>query len=281
MIFFFASIAIVGSAGLTLFDRYILKRVSAHAFSLLTQILGALLFLPIALTNLHYMNTREAWFAIAIASILWAAYSLIGSISIKKTEASIRAPLSQSKLLWAVLFGAVILKEVVTWQHMVAVFIIFIGVSVLLWHPEKRFGSLKDPGIRWTLLTAILSALVAIADKYALGFFPVELYGFLVYLFPGFILLAFTPNQGKDINYLLKTNKLNLLLSAALGVVCYYATLKVYVLLEISVAYPLLPLSTLLVVFGGILFFKEKGNAWQKIAAAIIVIAGSVWLKLG
>jgi len=281
MTLFFAAVAIVGYAGWALFNRYVLKTVSAHSFSLLTNVLGAILFFPIALTDLSHSNTSTAWFAIAIASAIWAIYSILSSISTKNTEASIRAPLSQSKLLWAVLFGAMILREVITWQHALAVFVIFIGVSILLWHPEKRFGSLKDVGVQWTLFAAVFSALAAIADKYALGFFSVEFYGFLVYLFPALILLAFTPNQGSDIKHLLKTSKLKILVASIIGVVSYYATLKVYSALEISVAYPLLQVSTLLVVFGGILFFKEKGNVWQKIAAAVIVIAGSIWLKLG
>jgi len=279
--FFFATVAIVGFAAWGLFNRHILKSVSAHAFSTLVNIIGTILFIPVALTNLSHSNTRMAWLAIAIASAVWATYSILSSISTKNTEASVRAPLSQSKLLWTVLLGALVLREVVTWQHVAAVFVIFIGISTLLWHPERKFGSLKDPGVRWTLIAAIFSAFAAIADKYALGFFSVELYGFLAYFFPALILLAFTPHQGNDIKHLLKTSKIKIFVASVIGAASYYATLKVYSALEISVAYPLLQLSTLLIVFGGILFFKEKGNLWQKIIATIIVIAGSVWLKLG
>lgn len=280
MTFIYATIAILGIAGMGLYNRYILKSVSAHSFALLTNLIPAIIFVPIALSNWNYTNSKEAWIAILVASVLWALSSLLYSISSKTTEASIRAPLSQSKLLWALLFGLVILGEVISWQHALAVFVLFAGISILLWHPERKFGSLKDPGVRWTLGSAILSAAVAVADKYALGFFSVEMYGLLAYIFPGTILFLFTPRKGEDVAHLWKTSRIHVLLFSIVSVVTYYAMLKTYSLLPISIAYPLLQISTLITVIGGILLFRERENMLQKAIAVVLVIIGSVLLKL-
>lgn len=280
MLFIYFCVAIAGSAGITLYSKYVLKNASPHAFSLLTNLIGALIYAPIAISNISFTNTREAWFAVLAASLFWAIAALLSAASIKKTEVSVRAPLSQSKMLWTVLFSVLILGEAVTLWHLIAVLIIFLGISILLWHPEYKFGSLKDPGIRLIFASAVMSAVVAIADKYALGFFSIELYAFFVFLFPAATLALFTPNKGGDVKDLWKAHKWGVLAVSLLMIVAYYAVLKVYSSFPISVAYPLLQLSTVVTVMCGIFFLKERDHLGQKVIATFLVIAGSILLKL-
>ena len=280
MIFLYFAVAILGSATTSIWSRHILKNASAHSFAMFTNVISALFFIPIALSNISFTNNGRAWLALIIASSLWAAAALMSAISVKETHASIRAPLNQLKLLWSLLFSALILKEVVGLPHLIGGFIIFIGLSILLYHPEYKFGSLKDSGVRWTFISAVMSAAVAIADKYTLNFFSVELYGFIVFMIPSIILFFFTPNQGEDMRHLWKNYKKDIVLFSALMVITYYAVLKIYSLIPVSIAYPVLQLSTLVTVIGGIFILKEKEHLWQKMIATTIVIIGAIILKL-
>lgn len=280
MILLFLTLAVLGSVSSSFIERYVLKSHSAHAFTVLKNLLCGILFIPIAVSNISFQNTTEAVVALIMAGSLWAVATILSSISTKNTHVSIRAPLGQSRLLWNLLFSAIILKETITLNHFIAVLIIFIGITILLWHPERKFGSLKDIGVRWTLIYAVIIGLTAIADKYALRFFSPEFYGFLAFLMPAAILSFFTPKSDDNVKHLWKINKWKILFVSALSVITYYATLRLYLLLPISVVYPLLQLSTLLTVFGGILFFKEKENIAQKVLAAILVISGAILLKI-
>lgn len=172
MIVLWVTLAIVGVTGLNLYNRRILRHehVAPYAFTLLYNFIAAILLIPIALSNISYSHIEKGWIVVFVASVLWACSGLVSSFSAKNTHASIRAPLSQSRLLWVLFFSVIILGESISGAHLVAVLLIFFGVSVLVYHKKTKFGSLKDNGVRWTLLGSFIGAGGAVADKYALGF---------------------------------------------------------------------------------------------------------------
>ena len=281
MILIYAVATTIVSAMLNIYGRHVLKDVSAHAYAVVANLIGGIIFIPIALSNISFVTTSQTLVALFMSSCVWATAIILNTLSNKMAHVSVRAPVSQSKLLWVLIFSVVLLKESVSLQQAGAIGIIFIGLSILLWHPEYKFGSLKDPGIRWTLVGAVVSALTAIVDKYALNFVSVELYGLFMFTLPGVILLLFTPKKGEDIRHILRVHLKRILPISLMMVGSYYGALKMYSLLPISIAYPILQFSTLITVVGGIFILKEKEHLWQKIIAAIFVIIGSVIFKLG
>lgn len=281
MVYLYAIIATIGAAVLSIYSRYVLKRITAHSYAVIANILSGLIFLPIAFSNFSFTKSSGTIWAIVISVGVWSCWTMLNALSNKNTQASIRAPIGQSKLLWVLILGAVFLGEAITFQQVVGVVIIFIGLSILLWHPEYKLGSLKDSGVRWTMITAFAGALTAIVDKNALNFLSIELYGFIAFIVPGIILLLFTPKKAEDIKFTLTNHKIHIVLISLMMVGTYYMTLKTYSLLPISVAYPFLQLATLITVIAGIFILKEKEHIWQKIIATILVIIGSVIFKIG
>ena len=279
MVAFLISLSVLAYAAAKIIDRYVLKGVSPYAYALVVNTVSAILFLPVALTNIHFPVQDIAWTALIIASILWTMIAVSGLTAHTETEVSIQDPLSQSKALWALLLGIFVLKETASFFRIAGVVTIFLGISLLVWHPERKFGRVRDKGVRWTLGTAVLSALVAIADKKALGFFNPELYGFLVFLLPSFILFFFLPKRTGEVKYLFRNHWQATLIASILLFITYYARLRVFVVMDVSVAYPLLQLSTLLTVLGGIFILREREHLKQKIVAALIVVLGSIFLK--
>jgi drug/metabolite transporter (DMT)-like permease len=214
------------------------------------------------------------------SQVSFGQQSLSGAISIKGADVSIREPLSQTKVIWGLFLGFFFLQEAFTLQRTFGAILIFIGTGFLLWHPEKRFGKLNDPGVRWTFCAAVLGAIVAAVDKYAQNWFAPEMYGFFVYFVPLIVLLAFLPRRAHHIQHLLKRRGASTIIAILISVGVYYFNLKAFTVADYTVVYPLIQLSTLLTVIGGILFFKEHEHFWQRIIATILTIAGVILIGI-
>lgn len=278
--FGFVALAVACNVINKLLDRYVARDTSPYAFSWLTQLVASLLFLPLAWPYLALPGSGMAWVAISIAAVIWTIISISVYLSIKKTEVSIKEPISQSKVIWALLLGFFVLGEAMTTKKIIGTIILFIGISVLLFHPERKFGRLTDPGVLWTLGVALLSAIAAIVDKFALGYFRPELYGFLVYLIPGIILTGFLPKIKSDVKHLLKLHGKIAITTIIFSSAAYFFTIKAYSLADITTVYPFLQLATIFAVIFGILFLGEREHKWQKIAAAIIAVIGAIIIKI-
>jgi drug/metabolite transporter (DMT)-like permease len=272
---------IVGGALSNVLDRYVAKETSPYAFALLTQFLAALLFLPAALNAFVLPSSAQGWIALGISTIIWTMFSVTAYISRKKAEVSIKDPLSKSKFVWALLFAVIFLGEPFTIGKFVGTLIIFVGMTVLVIHPERKWGRITDPGVLWALFSAFLAASAAVADKYALGFMQPEVYGFLVYLLPGIVLIPWIPKKMPEIKHLFKARGISAVCAVLVATGVYYLILKLYTLADVSLIYPLLQTSTILSVLCGIFFLGEREHKWQKIAAAIIVVIGAIVLKFG
>lgn len=277
--FGFVALAVACNTVNKILDRYVAKDVSPYAFSWLTQIVASLLLFPLALPYFALPVSGTAWMALAIAATLWTLVSVSVYIAIKKTQVSIKEPLSQSKIIWALILGLLLLGESVSTTKIVGTVVIFLGLCVLIFHPERKWGRLRDPDILWTLVSAVLTAIVAIVDKWALGFFRPELYGFLVYFTPCIILTSFLPKRIEHVKHLWKVHGKVAVSTIIFSTATYYFTLKAYALADITSIYPLLQLATIFAILCGIFILGEKEHKWQRFIAAIIVIIGAIIVK--
>ncbi|MBW3004470.1 DMT family transporter [Candidatus Woesearchaeota archaeon] len=280
VVFIFILLAISFRVIHKLLDKYVLNTASPYAFSWLTQIVSAVLLLPFAWPYLELPKSGMAWFAIISGILIWTLVSVSTYIAVKKTHVSIKAPLSQSKIIWVFLLGLIIFGETITVQKVVGTVILFIAVSLLLYHPEYKWGRLTDPGVLWVLGNALLASIAAIIDKFALGYFRPELYIFFVYLFPGLILTGFLPKIKKDIKHLWKLHGKITIVTILLSTSAYFFVLKAYSLAEVTLVFPLLQLTTILTVIGGILIMGETEHKWQKIIAAGIAVIGAIVISI-
>lgn len=279
--FVFIAGAVLCNSISTLLDRHVARVVSPVAFAWLTQMIALLVFLPFAIANWALPTENIGWIALAISGALWTCAAISVYTSIKKTEVSLREPVSQSKLIWALLLSIFVLGETPSTIKIIGTIIIFASLGIALFHPERRLGRLTDSGVLWTLGYALLGAILAVADKFALRYWKPEVYGFLVYLIPGTIITILIFRRIADLKHLLNIRGKTAVTSILLSSGSYFFTLQSYARADLTLAYPLLALATIFAVFGSMIFLGEKEHRTQRIAAIFIAIIGAILVKLG
>ncbi len=277
--FIYIALAIVASATKKILDRFVAVRTSVYSFAIVTQFLAALLFLPFAWNSLAFPTSNAAWLALAAGCAVWMVMSLTVYLSIKKAEVSIKEPLHQSKLIWTLLFGMIFLGEVFTTQKLIGTAIIFVGMTVAVFHPERKLGRFLEPDVLWTLFHALLGAAAVIIDKHALTYFAPETYGFIVYLVPGIVLLSALPKKYPEVTHLLKFTGMPAIITITLATATYFLALKAYQLADATLVYPLLQLGTVIAVLLSMFLFGEKEHRAQKVIGLICVLIGAIVLK--
>ena len=275
------AIAVVCNAAGKLLDRHVAKVVSPVAYAWLTQIIAILIWLPIALSKWSLPTQREAWFIFTGAAILWTIISVMVYVTIKRTEVSLREPVSQSKIIWALLLGLLFLGEQVSGLKLFGTIVVFLGLCIALIHPERRWGHLTEPGVLLTGIFALLGAITAVVDKSALHYFTPEVYGLLVYAVPGIVLTIAMAKRVPELKQLYQLRLKTALVAIILSTTSYFFTLKAYSLADLTLVYPLLQLATILAVIGAMIFLKEREHRFQRIIAIVVVIAGATLVKIG
>lgn len=260
-------------------NRHVMKTESAYSVGIVFQLLTCLIFVPFLFTA-TLPTSIIAYLLLFVSCVLWASSAVIGFSSIKLTYVSLRSSFSQSRIIFAFLLGIIFLSEAILLNKVFGVLIIFFGMLLLTYKKGNFLEGFKDKGIQLTLLNSFLIALVAVVDKKAITYFDVGFYSFLVYFIPGVFLLFFmTKERFKNTKKLVKSKWLFLILMSLLAF-SYYFSLQAYKLMDASIVFPILRLSTLVtVVFGMIIFKEERKDVLKKLLASGIVILGALLLS--
>jgi len=269
----FALLAAVFRGTATLIHRTLMKKESYYAYAFLFNILSALFFIPFFVTDIKFPTAQFPYVALAASMGLWTVITLLGLMSYKFTEVSVREPLGEAKTIFALIFGAVLLAEILTTNKILGTLLILGGLALLTYEPgvERKFRF--DIGAKLTLLVAFLVALVAIIDKYGIGQFSVGTWGFFIYLIPGLLLLYPLRKRIPETKKLMKKWHL-VIASGVLGTLYYLSQLNAYRLADVSLVFPVTRLSVVIAVLGGVFILRERRFAARKILAAGVVLAG-------
>ena len=252
-------------------NKIVMIKEDPYVFAFIENFIATLLFIPVFLTAKAPTNNIVYLF-ILISSIIWVLIVVIGNYSYKYTEVSLRAPISQVRILFLLLMSTLFLSEKLTLNKGIGTLLIFSGLVILRFKKGKL--DFKHKGIQLTMLTAFLVALVAIFDKLALNNANPEFVSFFVYLIPASILLFFTLKKKKEFRSIIKNQYRVVLSASVLGAVFYYSSLKAYSLIDVSTVFPIIKTSALITVLLGIIFLKERQNMLRKIIATLIILAG-------
>ncbi|MGC9310426.1 MAG: EamA family transporter [Candidatus Aenigmatarchaeota archaeon] len=177
--------------------RHVMKTENPYSYALIENVLTALAFLPLVISEFAIPTAGIAWVLLAASSRLYIFVALTGYLSYKYTPVTLKDPISQSNMVFVLLLSAVFLSEAITAKKLIGTAAIFLGLLVLTYKKRKLFGWLSDKGVQITMLSAFLYAIVSIIDKAAMNYFTPGMYGFLVYLIPGIILLTFVQKRQK------------------------------------------------------------------------------------
>ena len=275
----YALIASMSNAIRSILHRFIMLTEDPYSYALLENLLIALVFVPVLINEFVLPLSLTAWMLVLLSSIFWVFIAVIGFYAYKYTQVSLKSPLSESRVLWVLLFAVIFLKEKLILDKVLGIILIFISLIILTYKKQKKFGDLTDKGVQLTLLTALLTAGVAIIDKSALQYFTPGTFGFLVYFIPGLILLGFGKGHFKDVKKILKTKHYYLGVVVVLGFLFYYFNLKAYQIADVTQVFPVIRLSTAFTVIFGIIFLKEKENVFKKLIATVIIFLGILLLS--
>ncbi|HIH11185.1 TPA: EamA family transporter, partial [Candidatus Woesearchaeota archaeon] len=178
-----------GSKGLEkIAHRYVLANEDSVSYAFVWNLLSSLLFLPLFILEFNLPQEPWTWSLVLISSTLWALVSYFGFKAYSSLEVSLKEPIGKSKIFFVLFLSVLFLRESLTVEKVIGTLLIFGGVILVTYHQRKRFGSFRDKGVIYTLISAFLSAVVLLVDKYGMMFFKPEMYSFLVYFIPAVIL---------------------------------------------------------------------------------------------
>ncbi len=283
--FFFASIAIVAYAIVSLISRHVMRTENAFAYAFTTYALAGVLFIPFLIVERTLPLHPMAWVLVLVSSVLWVGAALAMTQAYKETPVSLREPLHQTNVLVVFVLSVLILGETITVMKAGGVLLVFAGVAILTYKQGERLGRLRDRRVQLTLLGAFFTACAAIADKAALQYFPAGTLAFLLYAIPAAgiysLLKIMHQDASGEIQKLWARRRAWILLVAVLGAIMYYALLQAYLLAEVSLVRPILNSSAVLTAALGILIWKEeREHLIQKAIGACVVAVGAGVLLL-
>jgi len=272
----FALVSALASSIQSLIHRFIMLTEEPYSYALVENLLTALIFVPVLILEFSFPNSYFAWFLVLVSSLLWVFIAVISMKAYKYTKVSLKAPLSQSRVIFALLFAILFLSEAIVLEKIIGIALIFAALTLLTYKKERKFGQLKDIGVQFTILSAFLSALVAIIDKKSMAYFTPGTFGFLVYFIPALILIAFGKKYYKGVKQIVETKYKFLAALVILGFFFYYFKLRAYQLADVGQVFPIVRLSTLFTVVGGVVFLKERDQIVKKIVLTLIILVGII-----
>ena len=277
----FALFAALTTAAYRVVTRHVMKAHSPYAYALLINLIGSFFTLPLIWTDFSWdlMPTHWwAWLLVAASTALWCIIMVLAFTTMKLLPVSRREQISQVEIVFVVIFGLLFLREHIAVSKVVGAILVIGGAFVAAVGKTSIHNGWRSRGVWLTVAVASLYALVAIVDKAALAYFPTGLYTFMLYFFPFVVLSAFLFMKRNRVatKHLIEKKRWVVVGATAFSVASYYLGLRAYDLADASTVYPILKLSLVFAVIGGLVFFKEERvQIPRKLIATVLVLIGA------
>jgi len=263
------------AVGLTaIIHRFILKGHDWLSYSVVTNLLTALLFIPLMINNFTLPTSQSAYYILLLSILLWTIIVAVSFKSYQHIEVSLRGPLDKIKIPTLLILSYIFLSEPMTRSKVLGTILIFFSAALITFKKNKILDGFSDRGVQLTLLSALLLAIVNIVDKVAMSYWSPAMFGFLLYLFPGMIIGILIPKRKNELSKLLRLRLWPVIVVTVLSFVFYYFRLKAYAIGEVSNVYPILNSGALISMFGGVILLKERKDIMKKIISAVIMFIG-------
>lgn len=196
-------------------------------------------------------------------------------------ELSILAPINSYKIIFSLIFSFLILREIPSLGAFLGIFLIILG-SYIIFETTREGFSYKlffKKDIQYRILAVLFTSLEAVFIKNMI-IFSNELtalffWGLTSFLFSLIIMKLNHHNFEK-----LAKNNLYLIFGLSLTmVIMQFSTNILFKIMNVSYALSLFQLSSILSVFLGYKFFKEK-NILKKLLGSLIMIIGAIIIIL-
>lgn len=260
--------------------KYILTREDTLSYAFVWHILSSLFFLPFFIIEFSIPENNFSWLLVIISGFLWASVAYTGFHAYKYLDVSVKIPFTKSfRVIFVLLFSVIFLKESLSFEKIFGTLLIFLGIILLAYKNKSSSESTSKKGFLLALYSTFIVSIVLLVDKYAMRFFSPGMYSFMVYSVPLLFLIPFMFRKKSELKSVLNNSFKATIISVILSSVTYYLILHAFRLEEASVVIPIMQLSILISVFGGILILKEKKDIPRKLFAAILVIFGAILIS--
>jgi drug/metabolite transporter (DMT)-like permease len=262
------------------------KKLTQKGFNALFIITFTYLFLGALAFALWVFMPQVAirpsfWPAITVAALLDVLGNFFMVQSLKYTELSIFGPLNAFKPIISLFVGLLLLKEVPSGRGLWGITVILAGSVLLTYNKTEKQTIFFSRGVLYRFLCITCSATAAVYSKEAMRYANAEstLFYWSIIGLPLLVGLLFFRSKN-TLREDLGKFKSQLLMGTVL-VFCFflmqYLTLLTFKQYFVGYSLAIFQLSSIVSVFFGYRFFKEK-NMVLKIVSSLIMIAGTVLL---
>lgn len=273
----------------TIWGRLILREEKdLLAYNLSQQGILALLILPIALWGWQTPANKIVFIYLILLGV-WDVLSIfLYTKSESYLEVSLRTIVYQSRMVWMVFLGYLLLGETLNWQKLAGGFLIFGGVVLVTWQ-KNRISRLKllwkrlrnhqstdrEKGILLTAAASLSISLQLLIEKLLLD-----------WVTPAMLILFLSGTSAliygllvKDLRRLVRLPRLTLWqgLLHPVGAWLFWTGTA---MTEVTKTAPITGSFAVLAVLLGIVFLKERERVWQKILGSLVAVAGVILVKI-
>lgn len=258
--------------------RLVGKREKGELGSFSYQLFGAILFIPFIK---GFPSLSSVWIYPLASGLLYGIGTIFMLKAFSKGEVSLIAPIGNFSPVLTFFLAILLLKETLTFPKIMAIFLIFLGLSNLK-KQKNILLSLKalfsDQACQFYFLFILFLSFARLIDKKSMVFFPITTYAFLEFLIPALVALIFIflKRELKELkNFLGRKLAITVFTSAVVGLK-YGLFLFLISKFELSRVGPLNSLSTLMALFLSSLILKEKVE--KRWLGAALMVAGAIIL---
>ncbi len=267
--------------------NFIAKRASGGpVFNWLFDVLSVVVWAPLGVLQVvlqpPHLGTVEVTFIVGSA-VLHLAYFLLLGQGYRLGDLSLVYPLARGAgPMLSTAAAVMLLGEHPTPLALIGAASIGLGVFVLVGDPRQLHTSKAGPSIAFALLTGVVIAAYTLWDKQAVSAvgIPPILYFYLFTLVRAVLLTPYALVRMETVRQEWRAHKKHALGIAALSPVAYVLVLYALSVSPVSYVAPVREIGILLGAIMGSRWLAE-GNARQRLAGAIAMVAGVVALAVG
>ena len=264
-----------------LYTKYLLHKVDSFSMLVYVNLIAGIVALPFAYVyrdSILQLTCAQLGFTLLTAAS-WSLNGYLGNLSTEKAEVSIREPLVQLQVIWAVLIGIFVFKEYLSSQQVAGIALVLLATIVLVWKKEIWNAHITKDSILIIIVYTIVTAIVAAMDKHVMSFLVPQAYLIFNFFVPILFLAPFLKIHKKELANA-KNYWKELILISIIFMCTFISTLYVYKNFDFAISYPLLKIATPLTAIVGIVLFNERTNMSRKLAAIFLATLGVILIKV-
>lgn len=279
MWFYLALISGLASAIDKVLNRRALKnRSNVLAYSVVYLSLTAIFSIPFALP-IDFEVTNGLMLLILVQSVLWAISSVLSFSAHTSTDVSLSSIISRARIIWIMPLGFLFLGESLSLYSVLGVILIFLGLSMLFYKGKLH----KHHGVHLVLLSSVFAALGTITNTMLVRDYlhPAQV-TFTTMLGQALILFIILVGRRKPLEKIkdvLKHSWALTLAATMLEAFAYITVNQAYIVGVASSVSAVYMAVSVVIVWFGIVFLKERDSLFSKIVSSAVVTIGVILVR--